>query len=195
MFSTCCSLLSKLASCIAPFLLFSSLALCQAKFSVIHVFGSGTDAAEPAGQLVQDKSGNLYGTTFFGGSSSTGTVFELSPSTGRWNESILYSFANGSITGEDPEAGLVLDNAGNLFGTTWEGGPNSNGTVFELSSVAGNWTETTIAELPANYGAGLAGLLLRNDGVLYGASVGGGSIFKLTPPSAPGGTWDGQHFV
>jgi uncharacterized repeat protein (TIGR03803 family) len=91
---------------------------------------------------VLDAAGNLYGTTYGGGVHGFGTVFELSPMAGGgWTETILHSFNNPG-DGYTPVAGLVLDSAGNLYGTTVEGGRYNSGTVFELSPTAGGvWTE------------------------------------------------------
>jgi uncharacterized repeat protein (TIGR03803 family) len=99
--------------------------------TVLHSFSGGAaDGGYPPAGLIMDGSGNLYGTTVQGGSSNFGTVFEIS-STG--NESVLHNFAGGG-KGLDPEAGLFMNKAGDLFGTTYYGGPNgaSYGTVFKL---------------------------------------------------------------
>ena len=107
--------------------------------SVLHRFGANGDGETlGAVTLVFDSFGNLYGTTIFGGGSincrgGCGTVFELTPSVGGvWNETVIYSFT-GSTDGAAPEAGVVIDGAGNLFGTTSAGGASGAGTAFELS--------------------------------------------------------------
>lgn len=92
----------------------------------------------PFGSLVMDGAGNLYGTTLEGGLNGCGfgygcgEIFELSPSSGGWNFSSLYQF-RGDMDGEFPWDGLILDPQGNLYGTTWAGGDEGNGTVFELA--------------------------------------------------------------
>jgi uncharacterized repeat protein (TIGR03803 family) len=140
-----------------------------------------------------DTSGNLYGTTQYGGTNCSsvgcGRVFELSPpstSGGDWAESILWSFGNGS-DGQNPEAGLIIDTKGNLYG-------NTSGAVFELSppsTSGGDWTESILG----NYGSdGYAGLVMDKSGNLYGTTLTGGThghgtVFELTPPSGSGGKW------
>ena len=106
---------------------------------VLHSFAdNGTDGWLPNGTLIRDSSGNLYGTTQFGGltqcNGGCGTVFELSPETGgTWTETILYSFLNNGADGFYPEASLTFDSSGNLYGTTDSGGVYGNGTVFEVT--------------------------------------------------------------
>ena len=81
--------------------------------------------------LIFDGAGNLYGTTSGEGINNQGTVFRLTPqSSGKWSETVLFKF-NGK-NGADPSAGLIHDAAGNLFGTTVDGGASGDGTVFEL---------------------------------------------------------------
>ena len=116
------------------------------KASTIAAF-DGTDGAEPMAGLIADSSGNLYGTTFQGGTYNTGTVFKLTRSGGVWPETVLYSFT-GHSDGERPNAGLVMNSSGALFGTTLLGGGSRNGTgvgtVFELQSKGATWTETVL---------------------------------------------------
>lgn len=102
--------------------------------------------AYPQGSLAFDAAGNLYGTTSAGGRYGVGTVFELSPSSNGWQETVLWSFA-GYPDGAAPSGGVIFDQAGNLYGTTENGGDNYCycGTVFELSpALNGTWAETTI---------------------------------------------------
>src|ERR1700734_1887407 len=120
---------------------------------VLHSFGAGSDGAQPYGAgLVPDAAGNFYGTTVEGGIHNLGTVFELSPKEGGgWTEKVLHSFGNGT-DGAGPWAGLIFDAAGNLYGTTANGGIHSCngfahncGTVFELSpKEGGGWTEQVL---------------------------------------------------
>jgi uncharacterized repeat protein (TIGR03803 family) len=105
------------------------------KESILHSFGASGDGAQPYGPLVIDAEGNLYGTTSAGGSSTFGTVFELSrQSPGVWKENLLYTFTNGGR----PEAGLIFDSAHNLYGTTLNGGAQGAGGVFRLTRVKQN---------------------------------------------------------
>ncbi len=91
---------------------------------VLHSFNlNGTDGAYPYASLIFDAAGNLYGTTSAGGTHGNGTVFELSPKQGGgWTEKVLHSFRIAARTGMRPQAGLIFDAAGNLYGTTSEGG-------------------------------------------------------------------------
>ncbi len=116
--------------------------------STIYQFVGGTDGMSPQCSLTLDATGNLYGTTEYGGGFvlifGYGTVFELSPASGgSWTESVLYRFT-GEADGGIPEGGVVLDSAGNLYGTSTAGGTsgvqgNGGGTVFKLTN--GSWTE------------------------------------------------------
>jgi uncharacterized repeat protein (TIGR03803 family) len=189
------------------------------KESVLHVFKQGkshcasgsTDGQYPDGGLIMDSAGNLYGTTFYGGDDDTGTVFRLTPTGhGKWKETILYTFLaiENPAAGANPYAGLVIDQAGNLYGTTLGGGTTQtqDGVVFELSPTEkGEWTETVIHNFPTpRYVDGeqpYTGVLMDSSGNLYGATYGGGgeaeqncldfdgcgTVFKLT--AGQGGTW------
>jgi uncharacterized repeat protein (TIGR03803 family) len=97
--------------------------------TVLHSFGAPTDGVQPQGALIHDAAGNLYGTTYSGGAFGYGTVFEID-ATG--NETILYSFGGGA-DGLGPDAGVILDAAGNLYGTTLSGGAFGNGTIFKIT--------------------------------------------------------------
>jgi uncharacterized repeat protein (TIGR03803 family) len=147
-----------------------------------------------------DSAGNLYGTTFNGGSDGMGTVFELSPPSsqgGGWTETVLWSFSNSS--GNSPHGPLLMDSSGNLYGTT----SGDSGTVFELSPVSGgSWAEQTLYVFGANNSedgsSPVAGLTFDSSGNLYGTTVYGGTgtglcrdqgcgtIFKLSPQSGAG---------
>jgi uncharacterized repeat protein (TIGR03803 family) len=133
---------------------------------------SGTNGWYPYAGLVQDAQGNLYGTTAGGGYYGTGNVFKLDTS---GNETMLYSFNYpGTGDGETPEAGLVLDAQGNLYGTTYQGGANFRGTVFKLDT-SGN--ETLLYSFTGTGGDGAypyAGLVLDAQGNLYGTTYYGG---------------------
>jgi uncharacterized repeat protein (TIGR03803 family) len=164
---------------------------------LLHEFGSGLDGLEPTAGLVFDTQGNLFGTTSFGGEHGDGSVFQLTPnSDGTWAESILYSFqGEGQGDGSTPLASLVIDDSGNLYGTTNAGGTLNNGTVFEVSeSAGGSWTESTLYSfqgIPDAVGPA-AGLTFDTAANLYGTSshggaVDGGTVFEL---SQAGGSWD-----
>jgi uncharacterized repeat protein (TIGR03803 family) len=113
-------------------------ALAGPKYKVLHAFGAGKDGGGLWGSLVFDMKGNLYGTTSGGGLYGYGTVFQLTPrSDGKWAETLLHSFKNDDSDGDDLNGGLAFDAAGNLYGTTSAGGgPDTNGTVFEMKNRA-----------------------------------------------------------
>jgi uncharacterized repeat protein (TIGR03803 family) len=153
------------------------------KESVVHSF-NGSDGFGPESPLVQDATGNFYGTTSSGGSIGYGTVFKVSK-TGKF--SVLYNF-KGAPDGYLPEGPLVLDDDGNLYGTTFEGG-NANacpgfgcGIVFKLNKKG---KETILHTFLGTDGTGpMSGVLLDAAGNLYGTTwVGGahgsGTVFKL----------------
>jgi uncharacterized repeat protein (TIGR03803 family) len=171
------------------------------KDSVIYSFGGSTDGGLPSG-VIFDKAGNMYGTGADGGIMDNcwsgygpmgcGVVFQLSPqSNGKWKETALYAFTDGSDGGQ-PDGGLVIDK-GNLYGTTWGGGnPSSNGgnggVVFELARNSdGTWTETVAHAFLGPDGAiPRSTLVADSTGNLYGTTVSGGTsgygvVFELTP--------------
>jgi hypothetical protein len=182
---------------------------------VLHRFGRGIDGTNPHGGVVADPQGNLYGTTTLGGPGNClggcGNVYELSPPAqpgGIWTETILHSFAGGS-DGSWPAAGLAIDRAGRLYGTTEFGGFSSTfcgsgcGTVFELSPpVSANpWTYAVIHRfVPGSAGDGalpLDPLTFDASGDLYGTTLEGrprslgygGIAFELKPPPSSGQPW------
>lgn len=167
--------------------------------NVLHPFDSSTgDACFPYGGLTFDASGNLYGTTASGGAFDTGAVFQLTPNQdGSWNYRVIYNFqAGGSGDGANPHGTLILDGAGNLYGTTLNGGFYNAGTAFKLTPGSGGaWTESVINTFSGPDGAGpLGGLIFDSKGNLYGATfsggpIGAGVIFELTPS---GGNWAEQ---
>ena len=101
--------------------------------TILYNFAGGNDGSQPWGGLIFDSAGNLYGTTYLGGTSNAGTVYELTPGKGgAWTETVLYSFAGGA-DGTGPQSDLNFDQAGNLYGTTTGGGSPGNGIVFQLT--------------------------------------------------------------
>jgi uncharacterized repeat protein (TIGR03803 family) len=169
----------------------------------IYEFQGGNDGSGPIAGLVLDANGNLYGTTTFGGGSCAfsisgcGIVFELTPANGLWTESILHHFAG--TDGLLPQAGLVFDTQGNLYGTTSNGGSGSCscGTVFELSpATGGTWMWKGLHEFSGNDGAYPSSTLVFDKaGNLYGTTLEGGRsndglVFRLVP--SPNGGWKEQ---
>jgi uncharacterized repeat protein (TIGR03803 family) len=180
--------------------------------TVLYRFTGSPDGGSPNGQLISDQAGNLYGTTEFGGTSNSGVVFELSPPArkgNKWTETILYKFTGGS-DGIGPNAGLVFDTAGNLYGTTFGGGdcPYSCGVVFRLApsrTPGGVWTETVLHAFGGSNspdgGNPTGSLVFDHAGNLYGTTELGGNVnctigpgpcgvvFQLSPPSLQTGPW------
>lgn len=144
----------------------------------------GPDGAQPVGGLLLDGSGNIFGTTNRGGATGIGgQVFELMPSGGGWTASLLHSFNGESGPGGD----LVMDSAGNLYGTTVQEGSNNFGTVFKLTPSGGNWTYTLLHAFNGQDGAlPRGGIVLDANGNLYGTTSGGGPhnqgvVWEITP--------------
>jgi len=162
---------------------------CPWTHTVLYRFGGGGDGYAPGFEdLVFDRTGNVYGTTTDGGLPGClcGDVFQLTPSGGTWTESILYRFAGGD-DGSTPYSGVIFDSAGNLYGSTFEGGANGEGTVFELSPSGAGWTETTLTDFSGGSGFPLGGLTFDAQGNLFGTGFFfGGTVFELQPS---GGSW------
>ncbi len=171
---------------------------------VLHSFASGTDGANPNGDLVLDSKGNVYGTTYAGGNESgecgsggCGTVFELNPpaTKGRgWTEKVILRF-NGQ-DGATPTAGVIFGRNGKLYGVAYAGGHQGNGGVFELTKPAGKpWAEKVLYLFEnRSDGSGPEGALASDSrGNLYGTASSGlttsGNVFRLKPPSQNGGAW------
>jgi uncharacterized repeat protein (TIGR03803 family) len=153
---------------------------------VLHSFGGGKDGSSPHAALIIDAADNLYGTTVFGGADGSGTVFELTPKAGgEWAEKVLHSFGKGK-DGASPYAGLIADAAGNLYGTTADGGADGLGTVFELTKTDGKWAEKVLHSFNGKDGENpYASLIFDGFGNLYGTTE--DTIFELTPEA--GGRW------
>jgi uncharacterized repeat protein (TIGR03803 family) len=192
-----CSSTRRLAACSAVFSLLFSLAISTSAhaqtLTTLHSF-NGTDGAYPFTQLVkarlvQHSNGNFYGTTPLGGANNTGTVFQV---TAGGVETTLYSFCSvggaACTDGSTPQAALALGNDGNLYGTTYLGGANNDGTVFKITTTG---TLTTLYSFcsQANCADGenpLGALVQGTDGNFYGTTFAGGAsndgtVFKITP--------------
>ncbi len=187
--------------CLAP-MFQPNLASADPTLDTLHSFTGPPDGSAPLARLIVDGSGTLYGTASEGGPINAGClpdcgiVFKLTPATevGPWAETVLYSF-----TGRDgaaPQADLIFDKSGALYGTTAIGGDNNLGTVFKLTLPATEgsaWTESVLHSFGGSTGFfPRAGLIFDDAGALYGTTAGGGlygTVFKLSPPTVSGSAW------
>jgi hypothetical protein len=210
-------------------LVLTANASAEWKEKVLYSFQGGSDGYTPAGGVVFDKAGNLYGANSWGGSGGCtspgcGTVFEISPPLqegGAWTKTTIYAFqgVSGAVKdGLTPEGGLIIDEQGNLYGTTSLGGsgpcillgsPAGCGVVYELSpptQKGGQWAETILYSFQGgNDGYFPVGdLVFDKHGNLYGSTwYGGGQgnncdlyyggncgiVFKLSPPKQKDKPW------
>jgi uncharacterized repeat protein (TIGR03803 family) len=188
------------AVCFAAFTLAGASWAAAQTETVIHAFQSNsvTDGAFPAGGLVADGQGALYGTTTLGGKNRDGTVYKLSPPTtqgGAWKQNILYSFANGS-GGASPSGNLILATAGRIYGAATG---EDNAVVFEIAPPAKSgepWTQSVVYQFFSSSQAlaGISSLISDGKGRIYGTTYGGGryksgSVFVLTSTN---GFWQEQ---
>jgi uncharacterized repeat protein (TIGR03803 family) len=163
--------------------------------SVLYRFKGSPDGWEPIGPPVIAKDGSILGVTSFGGSQNAGTIFRLTPSTHGYKESIVYSFPRGA-GGTLPQAGLTIDNHGNIYGTTMYGGSSYGycgsdggcGTVFKLTAMASGYSEKIIYAFTGSDGNLPFGTLTVNErtGAVFGTTFWGGAftngaVFKLSP--------------
>jgi len=174
--------------------------------TLLYSFAGDADGATPYARVTFDPSGNLYGTTQYGGGYSAGIVFQLVPnSDGTWTENVLYSFTGGS-DGANPWAGVTLDAAGTLYGTTTGGGTQSMGVVYNLTPNSnGTWTYDVLHSFAGGNDGSYPwwNLIFDTAGNLWGVAAAGGKticntwagsgcgvIFELTPQSD--GSWKEQ---
>jgi uncharacterized repeat protein (TIGR03803 family) len=158
--------------------------------TILHRFRGLHDGSNPVTAVVFDTHGNLYGATSRGGTGLRGIAFKLAPtSSGTWTETILHTFLGINGDGSMPMGDLTIDAAGNLYGTTYQGGAGG-GVVFELSPGTTTWTEKILYTFGNDAAFPTAGLVWDVTGDLFGTTTSGGSggaVFELTPSS--GGTW------
>jgi uncharacterized repeat protein (TIGR03803 family) len=158
--------------------------------SLLYAFGTNSnDGLVPRSGLAIDKTGALYGTAIQGGAHGAGTVFKLTPTPVGYRERTLHAFGENLSDGATPFAGVILNGAGVVFGTTYGGGINNGGTVFALTPTQGIYHETVLHRFGAvNYdGLGPFGRLVAGpNGNLYGTTEvsgnnggGGGVAFEL----------------
>ena len=169
---------------------------CPWKITTLYAFKGTPDCngqTNSFGELVFDQAGNIYGTTYYGGTKNQGCVYKLTRSGSGYTESVIHSFVGGG-DGRFPYTGVILDSAGNLYGTTGQGGPRDSGTVYQLVPSNGGYTENILYRFTngsdGRYAFG--GLIFDRSGNLYGSTEdggagGAGTAFELTPVG--NGTW------
>jgi uncharacterized repeat protein (TIGR03803 family) len=169
--------------------------------SILYSFQGGTDGLGPTAGLTAGPQGVFYGVTGGGGQNLLGTVFALTPPAAQglpWQHSILYSFQGGT-DGIGPEAALAIGIEGELYGITASGGSLGIGTIFMLSPPSksgGAWSETVLYSFQSDTPITSSPLAIGSGGQLFGTTYGEfgsngqwGTLFELSPPSAPGGSW------
>ena len=155
--------------------------------NILYSFQQGNDGLAPTAGLIFDPSGNLYGATQTGGIGGGGTAFELTPlSGGTWNLSTLYGFLGPAFGG--PYRSVIMDNAGNLYGTTSGDGAHQWGSVFKLTRSSGGWTYSSLHDFTGGTDGGTpyGSLVFDANGNLYGTTYAGGAngegvVFEITP--------------
>ncbi|MBV9571361.1 MAG: hypothetical protein JO056_08980 [Alphaproteobacteria bacterium] len=157
------------------------------KFAVLYSFKEEPDGGFPYGGLTFDALGNIYGTTYYAGENDVGCVWQLSPHKGRWKEQVLYSFQGGA-DGAASIANVNFDSAGNLYGTTSEGGAAGTGVIFKLKPGAHGWKESVVHSFagPPDGAFAYNGMVNGESDTFYGATVHGGSdnegaIYEFKP--------------
>jgi uncharacterized repeat protein (TIGR03803 family) len=192
-----CSIVAYLSACMLDACAGHAIASPTTKLELLVSFGN-VEGATPYASLIEDGAGNLYGTTEEGGVNGDGVVYELSPPSGNrtgWNRAVLHSFAGKD--GMFPFSSLMRDGAGNLYGTTCEGG-QGNGVVYELSpppAGATVWKEKVLYAFADGEGrCPFAGVIEDPAGNLFGSTQGGGpqdagSVYELIPPASGESAW------
>jgi uncharacterized repeat protein (TIGR03803 family) len=155
-------------------------------FQILHSFSTSVgDGLRPWASLTLDASGNLYGTTTYGGSNNAGTVFQVK--TDGTGFRILHSFISGDASGAYPEAALLLAGTGSLYGTTNSGGSVNRGTIFTIKTDGSGFAvRHTFAGYPGDGEHPVSPLIADSSGTLFGATPGGGTsnygtAFKMKP--------------
>jgi uncharacterized repeat protein (TIGR03803 family) len=169
------------------------------KFKTLYTFQGGQDGQGPYGEVMFGPDGSLYGTTVNGGNptcpSGCGSIFSLKPAKKTWTETVLYDF-QGDTDAYYPTGNLAMDSSGNLYGTTYIGGADGPGTVYELTNSGGTWTESIVWSFTAQAdGANpYSGVVIGSGGTLFTTTTSGGinlsgTVDELTKS---GNTWSEQ---
>ena len=152
--------------------------------NVLYNFQNLLDGKQPDTGVTFDASGNMFGTTVFGGAGNGGTVFELTPLAGEWIFSVVYGLTGNA----GPFGNLSLDAAGNLYGTTYQDGEYDLGSSFKLSPSLGGWTYTSLHDFTGGSDGqySLSNLVFDSSGNMYGTAAYGGEhgygvVLEITP--------------
>ncbi len=164
--------------------------ICNWEETQLYSFTEATDGDQPKGEIAFDATGNLYGTTEFGGPNRWGTAYELTPAQGTWTLTVLHAFQEG-LDGGNPIGGVQLDQAGNVYGTNNIGGFGQEGIAFQLVPSGSGWTLNIIGNFNFNSGgfALFAGLIVGPGGNLYGGTGNGSPnpvVYEISPTN---GSW------
>jgi len=162
--------------------------------TVLHSFSGSKDGANPAGDVMFDTAGNLFGTTELGGAYGDGVAFAATPSDGKWADRVLHAFTGGK-DGAQVVSGFTMDGQGNLYGTARSGGNYGAGVVFRATPTPTGWSKTVIYEFRGGSDGSTpqGDLTIGSDGNLYGMTRAGGSscdcgtVFRLTQQLS--GSW------
>ena len=166
---------------------------CPWNETVLYRFGDCPSLYIPAGGVAFDQAGNMFGAAYGGGlgcqddNEGDGGVFELTPSSGGWNYQVLYQFS-GNPDGCYPSGSVLVDRAGNIFGSNYECGANGDGAVYEVSPSGAGWSESILYSFRSGTDGyyPFAGLISDSAGNLYGTTAygglnGWGEVFELSP--------------
>jgi len=178
-----------------PSATFCRSVLCPWNETIVHTFAGGSDGTNPSSGVSFDSAGNFYGTTQMGGAGTycgqagCGAVYKFAPANGGWNESIVYAF-NGGADGAYPVSGVVMNAAGDFFGTCSQ--CPIHGSVYELTPSGSGYSKSFLYRFTGGTdGYDPNGVILDSAGNVYGAtsfggSGGGGTVYDLVPQ---GGDW------
>lgn len=192
------SVLVTLAVC-CPLLAFSQSIRPQLKVHEQVLYGLGEDlnGGYPQSSVAVDPQGNIYGTADLAGANGAGTVYDLTLQAGEWAITVLFTFDLNS--GGNPLTGMLLDPAGNLYGTTSDGGPTGKGSIFTLTHSPSGWAFQDIHDFAGNPDGDFpsGNMIFGRGNVIYGTTSGGGTgagcqfgcgtVFQLTRSQQ--GTW------
>jgi hypothetical protein len=182
---------------------------CPWTETILYSFSSRNDGFNPMAEVAFDRAGNLYGTTMNGGggvncdNDGCGTAFQLTPNAnGTWTKNTIHIFQGGVSDGASPRAGVVVDQAGNVYGTTGSGGTgdcdHGCGTAFELTPGSSGWSESLLHSFTGGAdGVGPGQLVFDGSGNIWGVTdaggTGGGAIFELVPLQGGGASFSVQY--